>query len=85
MKYTYDAKGICAVKIQFDVENNKVYNVSFQGGCDGNHKGITSLVEGMEVNEVIKRLEGITCGYRKSSCPDQLAAGLRKYQLEGNN
>jgi len=79
MKISYKAKGICAVKIEFEIENNKVKNLSFLGGCDGNHKGISQLVEGMEVEEVAKRLKGITCGHRNSSCPDQLVVALEEY------
>lgn len=84
MEYQYKAKGICAVNIGFQVKEGKVYQVTFQGGCDGNHKGITRLVEGMPVDEVIDRLEGITCGFRKSSCPDQLAVALKEYKKEQN-
>lgn len=80
MEYSYRAKGICAVNIQFDIKDGAVYNVIFEGGCDGNHKGITRLVEGMLVEEVIKRLDGITCNARKSSCPGQLAEALKRYK-----
>lgn len=76
----YTPQGICAQSIDFDVTDGKVSNVSFVGGCDGNHKGIISLVEGMPVDEVIKRLSGITCGFRRTSCPDQLAQALVAYQ-----
>lgn len=85
MHIKYDAKGICAVKIEFDIEDNRVKHLSFLGGCDGNHKGIAQLVEGMEVEDVAKRLKGITCGHRKSSCPDQLAAALEQYSKNQGN
>ena len=75
----YQTKGICARQISFDVENGKVKNVQFFGGCDGNHKGISSLVEGMPVEEVITKCQGITCGFKNSSCPDQLAQALKEW------
>ncbi len=71
--------GICANGIDFEVVDGKVYGIKYTGGCDGNHKGITALVEGMPVEEVIKRLSGITCGMRSTSCPDQLAKALEEY------
>ena len=75
--YQYKTKGTCSQMIYFDLEDNKVKNVQFMGGCNGNLKGIGSLVEGMEVAEVIKRLEGTTCGFKNTSCPDQLAKALK--------
>ncbi|MDD6347566.1 MAG: TIGR03905 family TSCPD domain-containing protein [Lachnospiraceae bacterium] len=73
----YRTKGTCSQSISFDIRDNKVYNVSFVGGCNGNLKGIGSLVEGMDVNDVIARLEGTTCGWKNTSCPDQLAQALK--------
>ena len=73
----YSTKGVCAKEINFDIENDRVKNVIFTGGCDGNHKGLCSLVEGMSVDDVITRLEGINCGMRSSSCPDQLAQAFK--------
>ncbi len=75
----YKTKGTCSQAIDFDIEDGKVYNVRFYGGCNGNLKGIGSLVEGMEVAEVVKRLEGTTCGFKNTSCPDQLAKALKEY------
>ena len=75
----YKTKGTCSQAIEFDIEEGKVYNVKFYGGCNGNLKGIGSLVEGMEVAEVVKRLEGTTCGFKNTSCPDQLAQALKEY------
>lgn len=75
----YEPKGICAIGIDFDVVDGKVSNVLFTRGCDGNHKGITALIEGMKVEEAIERLSGITCGPRPTSCPDQLAEALKAY------
>ena len=77
MQYTYKTKGTCAQMISFDVEDNKLSNVQFYGGCNGNLKGIGSLVEGMDIDDVIARLEGIKCGMKQTSCPDQLAAALK--------
>ena len=74
----YRPKGVCSQKITFDVEDGKVKNVKFLGGCNGNLQGIASLVEGMLVEEVIKKLEGIKCGYKDTSCPDQLAKALEE-------
>lgn len=76
----YRTSGICASGIDFEVVDGRVHNVVFYGGCDGNHKGLSALVEGMLVDEVISRLSGITCGFKNSSCPDQLARGLSEYK-----
>lgn len=78
MKYTYKTKGVCSREITFEVENGKIKNVSFFGGCNGNLKGIGALVEGMDVDEAIARLEGIKCGFKPTSCPDQLAQALKE-------
>ena len=74
MKINYRTQGTCSSFIEVEVENNKVKEVSFTGGCNGNLKGICSLVKGMEVNEVISRLEGI---HKNTSCPDQLCKALK--------
>ena len=78
MEYTYKTKGVCSQMIRFELEDNKVRNVQFFGGCNGNLKGIASLVEGMDANEVISRVEGIKCGMKSTSCPDQLAQALKE-------
>ena len=75
-KFTYTPRGVCARQITFEVENGILKNVSFLGGCNGNTKGIASLVEGMEIKEVIKRLRGTDGGGKMTSCPDQLAQAL---------
>ncbi len=75
--YEYKTKGTCSRMIYFDLEDNKVKNVQFLGGCNGNLKGIGKLVEGMDVDEVIARTEGIQCGAKSTSCPDQLAQALK--------
>ena len=77
MQYTYKTKGTCCQMIIFDVDDNKLTNVQFIGGCNGNLKGIASLVEGMDIDDVIARVEGTTCGLKKTSCPDQLAQALK--------
>lgn len=78
MQYEYKTKGTCSQRILFEVEDNKLHNVQYVGGCNGNLKGIASLVEGMDINEVISRLEGTTCGFKSTSCPDQLARALKE-------
>ena len=75
--YQFKTKVTCSQMIYFDLEDNKVKNVEFLGGCDGNLKGIGKLVEGMDVDTVIARLEGTTCGRKSTSCPDQLAKALK--------
>ena len=78
MQYEYKTKGTCSQMILFDVEDGNVKNVSFMGGCNGNLKGIGALVEGMKVEDVIARVEGIRCGMKSTSCPDQLAQALKE-------
>ena len=75
--YQYTTQGTCSRTILFDLEKGKVKNVSFIGGCNGNLKGIAALVEGMDAAEAIARLEGIKCGPKTTSCPDQLAQALK--------
>ncbi len=82
MDYEYRTRGTCSRRILFSVENDKVKNVIFDGGCNGNGKGIAALVEGMDVQEVIHRLKGITCGMKSTSCPDQLANALEHIALK---
>ena len=77
MQYEYKTKGTCSRSILFDIENGKVKNVQFIGGCNGNLKGIAALVDGMDIDDVIARVEGVTCGMKKTSCPDQLAQALK--------
>lgn len=76
MQFEYKTKGTCSQRILFEIENNIIKNIQFIGGCNGNLKGISSLVEGMHIDEVISRLEGIHCGMKSTSCPDQLAKAL---------
>lgn len=78
MQYSYKTKGTCSQMIYFDIEDGVVKNVQFLGGCNGNLKGIGSLVEGMKVEDVIARVDGIRCGMKSTSCPDQLAKALKE-------
>lgn len=82
--FGYKTKNVCSKKITFEIENNAVKNVAFQAGCPGNLQGISRLVEGMEVNEVVRRLKGINCGDRGTSCPDQLARAIEEYIRDNN-
>ena len=75
---TYKTNGTCSQAINYDIIDGKVRNVSFVGGCNGNLQGISKLVEGMDVAEVIEKLEGIKCGFKNTSCPDQLAQALKR-------
>ena len=75
----YKTRGTCSRLIKLDVEDNKVTNVQFVLGCNGNTQGVAALVEGMDIHEVIKRLKGIDCNGRGTSCPDQLAIALEQY------
>ena len=77
MEYTFRTQGVCAGKIDFEVDGDIVKNVVFTGGCNGNLKAIAALVEGMPVDEVINRVSGITCGFKKTSCSDQFAQALK--------
>jgi uncharacterized protein (TIGR03905 family) len=83
VKYTYNTKGVCSSTITFEIENDIVTSVQFVGGCNGNLKGISSLVIGMKVDDVIERLEGIRCGFKSTSCPDQLAKALASAKQNG--
>ena len=78
MTYTYKTKGVCASTINFEVENGIVSNVSFVGGCNGNLRAIAKLVEGMEAEKLIEILKGNTCGFKSTSCADQLACAVEK-------
>ena len=77
MEYTYIPKGVCARKITFEINDGIVSNVRFAGGCAGNTQGVAALVEGMKAEDVVKRLAGIRCGFKRTSCPDQMAQALK--------
>lgn len=76
---TYATKGVCSRKIDIDVQDGVIVKVAFLGGCSGNTQGLCALLEGMTVEDAIKRLDGIKCGPRPTSCPDQLANALKEY------
>lgn len=78
MAHQYRTKGVCSRNITFDIVDGTVVNVQFEGGCNGNTQGIARLVEGMPVEEAIRRMEGIRCGFKSTSCPDQLAQALKQ-------
>lgn len=82
MKFTYRPKGVCSQQMDIDVEDSKLVSLKVMGGCSGNLQGIAKLVVGMDVDEVIARLDGIRCGFKKTSCPDQLAQALKQYKEE---
>ena len=81
MEYKYKTKGVCSTEIIFDIdEETKIINdLKVINGCNGNLKGISALVKGMKIEDVISKLEGITCGFRATSCPDQIAMALKEY------
>lgn len=83
MVISYKTNGVCSRAILVEVEDSIVKNVSFDGGCNGNLKGISTLVQGMKVEDVIEKLENIKCGYKNTSCPAQLAEALKEYKPEG--
>ena len=78
MEYTYKTKGVCARKIDFEITDGKVHNVRFTGGCGGNTQGVAALAEGMNADELVARLSGIRCGFKGTSCPDQLASAIKE-------
>lgn len=78
MTYSYRPQGVCARGLSFEIEDNIVKNIEFMGGCSGNTQGVAALAEGMDANELIDRLAGIRCGFKSTSCPDQLAKAVAK-------
>ena len=79
MKYSYKTKGTCSRSITFDVNDGIVTNIEFVGGCNGNLKGIAALSEGKRAEEIVERLSGIRCGFKNTSCPNELALALTEY------
>lgn len=77
--FTYQTKGVCSRAIDIEIENGIVAKVTYHGGCSGNTQGVAALVQGMKVEEAVKRLSGIRCGMKATSCPDQLAVALKEY------
>lgn len=82
LNFTYKTKGVCSRSINIELDGDTVVSARFEGGCNGNTKGISSLVEGMNIDDVISKLEGINCGFKGTSCPDQLAKALRQAKEE---
>lgn len=78
MTYNYKTKGTCSTMISFDLNDGIVSNIRFMGGCNGNLKGISSLVDGMNAEDVIRKIKGTKCGFKNTSCPDQLATALEE-------
>ena len=83
MDYQYRTKGVCSQKITFSLNDGIVSDISFFGGCNGNLKGIAKLCEGMKAEDVIARIKGVKCGFKQTSCPDQLATALEEALKEG--
>ncbi len=82
MKFTYKTNGVCSRSIDIEIENDIIQNVSYMGGCHGNLQGIGQLVKGMHIDDVIERLAGLRCGFKSTSCPDQLAQALKQYKTQ---
>jgi uncharacterized protein (TIGR03905 family) len=80
MKFTFKPRGVCSQLMELEIEDNKIVSLKVTGGCSGNLQGIAKLIAGMDVDEVIERLDGIRCGFKNTSCPDQLAHALKKYK-----
>ena len=80
MKFEYKTIGTCSRKITLDIENDILRSVEFEGGCNGNLKGISSLCSGMKIDDIIEKTKGIKCGFKQTSCPDQLANALMAYK-----
>lgn len=84
MEYRYKPQGVCSREMIFDIEDGVIKSLQIVGGCDGNTKGISKLVISMKLEDVIEKLKGIQCGYKGTSCPDQLSKALEKYLIEEN-
>lgn len=82
MQFTYKTNGVCSQTISIEITDDVVQSVKFTGGCHGNLQGISALVKGMSVDEVIEKLSNIRCGFKNTSCPDQLAKALKQYKAE---
>lgn len=82
---SYVPRGVCSRKIDIEIENNVIKSVKYTGGCAGNTQGVAALIAGMQVDEAIERLSGIRCGFKQTSCPDQLANALKEYMAKSKN
>lgn len=80
MSYSYKPSGVCSRNFTFDIENDIIKDIKITGGCDGNLKGIINLLKGMDVDSVINKLEGIKCGLKGTSCPDQISKALKSFK-----
>ena len=78
-KFVYNTQGVCSRQIHIELDGDKIASVKFMGGCAGNTQGVAALVRGMTVEEAISRLDGIRCGFKSTSCPDQLACALKEH------
>lgn len=76
MHYSYKTTGTCSRRIEFDLESGIIRNVTFEGGCSGNTQGVSRLVEGLPAEDILAKLKGIKCGWKPTSCPDQLACAV---------
>ena len=83
MKYSYKPTGVCASNMEFDIENNIIKDMRVIGGCPGNSLGIRALSIGNDIDYIIEKLKGIKCGFRNTSCPDQISKALEQYKKEG--
>ena len=81
-KFSYIPRGVCSRKIDIEIENGIIKSVKYTGGCAGNTQGVAALIAGMSVDEAIERLSGIHCGFKTTSCPDQLATALKEYKQQ---
>jgi len=79
-KFSYTPKGVCSRRIDIEIDNDIITSVKYVGGCAGNTQGVAALIKGMSVDEAISRLKGIRCGFKSTSCPDQLATALTEYK-----
>ena len=78
-RFTYQTKGVCSRAIEIEIDGGIITSVAYVGGCSGNTQGVAALVRGMTPEEAVKRLSGIRCGFKSTSCPDQLATALKEY------
>jgi uncharacterized protein (TIGR03905 family) len=78
--YNFRTKGTCSSAVHFDIQDGKIHSLSFEGGCNGNLKALSVLLEGMDADEAVKKLKGLRCGTRKTSCADQFAQAVEQYK-----
>lgn len=84
MQYIYEPQGVCSRQMIFEIEGDIIKSIKIVGGCAGNTLGISKLIEGLTIDEIIKKLKGVPCGYRGTSCPDQIARALEEYKKKMN-